>query len=144
MQIAKFYIGNCVCSVTSKYLIHWACSQRNESRSESRFGLRSASWLGSWFELRGFTSIANAVPITNRICTLQGNILFLLRSLRWLTHAWLQHAFPKCTCTNHVPKELCVHMSSESGFLGGSWSKMSLFKSAFQKPDLKELCFHKG
>ena len=46
----------------------WACSQRNESRSESRFGSRSASWLGSWFELRAFTSIANAVPITNRIC----------------------------------------------------------------------------
>ena len=133
-----------ICSVS-----HWACSQRNKSRSESRFGSRSASWLGSWFELRAFTCIANAVPIMNRICALRGNILFLhvLRSLRWLTHAWLQRAFPKCTRTNHVPKELCVHMSSESGFLRRSRSKtpfISRFKSPFQKPDLKELCFHKG
>ena len=71
----------------------WACSQRNKSCSESCFGSRSASWLGSWFELRAFTCIANAVPITNRICALRGNILFLLRSPRWLTHAWLQRAF---------------------------------------------------
>ena len=71
----------------------WACSQRNESRSESRFGSRTASWLGSWFELRAFTSIANAFPITNKICVLRGNILFLLRSPGWLTHAWLQCAF---------------------------------------------------
>ena len=55
----------------------WACSQRNESRSESRFGSRSASWLGSWFELRAFTCIANAFPITYRICALRVNILFL-------------------------------------------------------------------
>ena len=105
----------------------WACSQRNESRSESRFGPRTASWLGSWFELRAFTCIANAVPITNRICALRGHILFLLRILRWLTHAWLQCAFPKCTRTNHVRKELCVHMSSESGFLCESRSKTPLF-----------------
>ena len=65
---------------------HWACSQRNGSRSESCFRSWSASWLGSWFELHAFTSIANAVLITNRICALRGNILFLLRSPRWLTH----------------------------------------------------------
>ena len=49
----------------------WACSQKRESPSESRFGSCSASWLGSWFELRAFTSIATAVQITNRICTLR-------------------------------------------------------------------------
>ena len=92
----------------------------------------------------------NAVPITNRICALRGNILFLLRSPRWLTHAWLQRAFPNCTRTNHVPKELCVRMSSESSFLRGSRSKRPFFrvsKARFQKPDLKELwelCVHKG
>ena len=104
-----------------------ACRQRSTSLSESRLGSRSASWLGSWFELCGFTSIAIAVPITNRICALRGDSLFLLR---WLTRAWLHRAIPKCTHTNHVPKELCVHKSSESGFLGGSWYKTPFFCSS--------------
>ena len=43
------------------------------------------------------------------------DILLLLRSPRMLidpcAYAWLQRAFLKCTRTNHVPKELCVHMS---------------------------------
>ena len=99
----------------------WASSQRSESHSESRFG----SWSGSWFELCAFTSIATAVPITNRICALRGNILFLLC---WLTCVWLQRAFPKCTRRNHVSKELCVHKSSESGFLRGSRSKMPFLR----------------
>ena len=125
----------------------WACSQRSESRSESRFESRSASWLGSWFELRAFICIANAVPITNRICTLRGNILFLLCSPRWLTQAWLQCAFPKCARTNHVPKELCVHMSSESGFLRKSRSKMPIFlrfKTHFKSLIWKSFVFIKG
>ena len=65
----KQYVNFKNISKQSKYLR--ACSQRNESRSESHPGSRSASWLGSWFELRAFTSIANAVPITNRICALR-------------------------------------------------------------------------
>ena len=72
---------------------YWLCSHENESRSERRFGSRSKTWLGSWFELRACTCIANAFPITIRICALRGNILLLLRSPRWLTHAWLQHGF---------------------------------------------------
>ena len=107
---------------------HWLCSQRNESRSERRFGSRSASWLGSWFELRAFTCIANAVPITIRSCALRGNIVFPLRSPRWLTHAWLQRAFPKRTRTNHIPKELWISLVLESGFLRGSRSKMPFFR----------------
>ena len=77
-----------------------------------------------WFEQCAFTSIATAVPITNRICALRGNILFLL-----------QHAFLNCARTYHVPKELCVHTSSESGFLGGSRSKRPFlrFKSLIWK-----------
>ena len=135
-----------LCTKTAVNIFHiplWACSQRNESRSESRFGSWSASWLGSWFELHVFTCIANAVPITNRICALWGNILFLLRSPRWLTHAWLQRAFPKCTRTNHVPKELCIHMSSESGFLRRSRSKTPLF-SRFKSLIWKSFAFTKG
>ena len=116
---------------------------RNESCSESRFGSRSACWLGSWFKLHAFTSIANAIPITNRICALRGNILFLLRSPRWLTHAWLQRAFQKCTRMNHVPKELCVHVSSQSGFLCGSWSKKPIF-SRFKSLIWKSFAFTKG
>ena len=92
-------------------LSDWLCSHENESRSERRFGSRSKTWLGSWFELRAFTCIANAFPITIRICTLRGNILFPLHSPRWLTHAWLQHAFQKCTCTNHVLKHPFFHIS---------------------------------
>ena len=101
--------------------------ERITFRKTFQIAIRFVSHVGSWFELRAFTCIANAVPITNRICALRGNILFLLRSPRWLTHAWLQCAFPKCTRTNHVPKELCVHIILESGFLRGSRSKTPFF-----------------
>ena len=67
-------------------------THRNESHSKSRFGSWSASWLGSWFELCVFTSTANAVSITNRIFALRRNILFLLRSPHWLTHACIASA----------------------------------------------------
>ena len=94
---------------------HWLCSHGLESRSERRFGSRSKTWLGSWFELRAFTCIVNAFPITIRICALRGNVLLLLHSphaqIDPYAYAWLQRAFLKCTRTNHVPKELCVHMS---------------------------------
>ena len=61
-------------------------------------------WLSSWFELHVCSqALLHAVLITNRICTLRGNILFLLHRL---THACLQRAFPKCARTNHIPKEL--------------------------------------
>ena len=53
-----------------------------------------------------------------------------------------RRAFRTCARVNQVPKELCVHTSSESGFLGRSRSKMPFF--AFQKPDLWELSVHKG
>ena len=118
----------------------WACSQSNESRSESRFGSWSASWLVSWFSLRTFASIATAIPIMNRTCALRGNILFLLH---WLTHAWLQRAFPKHTYTNHVPKELCVQKSSESGYLGRSRAKTPIF-SRFKSLIWKSFAFTKG
>ena len=75
------------------------------------------------------------------------NILFLLRSPRWLTHAWLQRAFPNCTRTNHVPKELCVRMSSESSFLRGSRSKRPFFrvsKARFKSLIWKSFAFTKG
>ena len=120
---------------------HWACSQRKESCSEIRFGSRSASWLGSWFELHAFTSIANAVPITNRICALRGNILFLLRSPRWLTHAWPQRAFPKCARTTRVPS-FAFTFPQNQAFYADHDPKRPFFM--FQKPDLKELCLHKG
>ena len=101
-------------------IISLTCSERNESRSESSFGSRSASWLSSWFDLRAFTSIAK------RICALRGDILFLLRRL---THAWLQRAFSKCARTNHVPTELCVYKSSESGRITIQNAPFSRFKS---------------
>ena len=104
----------CIYDLRSLVNNQWLCSHGLESRSKRRFGSRSKSWLGSWFELCAFTCIANAFPITLGICALRGNILLLLRSPRGLidpcAHAWLQRAFLKCTRMNHVLEELCVHM----------------------------------
>ena len=124
----------------------WLCSHGLESRSDRRFGSRSKTWLGSWFELRAFTCIANAFPITIRICALRGNILLLLCSPCWLTHAWLQRASPKKTLTNHVTKELCIHISYNQAFYVDHDPKCPFFafQNAFQKPDLKQLCIHIG
>ena len=66
----------------------WVCSHGLESRSEGRFGTRSKTWLGSWFELRAFTWATNAFPITIRICALRMIFCsyYAVRA-RWLTHA---------------------------------------------------------
>ena len=93
-----------------------------------------------------------AVPITNRICALRGNILFLLRSPRWLTQAWASVRISKISKmrTHESRSERALHshvLRSESGFLRESRSKnASCFRvsNAFQKPDLKKLCIHKG
>ena len=47
-------------------------------------------------------------------------VIFCSYCTDWTMHGF--SAFPKCTRTNHMPKELCVHKSSESGFLCRSWS----------------------
>ena len=78
-------------------------------------------WLGSWFELRAVTSIANAVPITNRICALRGNIL--LRISKMHTHE------------SRSERALRSRVS-ESGFLRWSRSKtpfISRFKTLISK-----------
>ena len=93
-QTNKCECHNCHANRSSKK--HWLCSHENESCSKRRFVSRSKTWLGSWFELRAFTCIANAFPITIRICALRGNILLLLRSPRApidpCAYAWLQRA----------------------------------------------------
>ena len=126
----------------------WLCLHENESRSDRRFGSRSKTWLGSRFELRVFTCLANAFPITIRICALRGNILLLLRSPRVLidpcAYAWLQRAF--LTHKSRSERALRSHVL-ESGFLDGSRSKTPFFfafQNAFQKPDLKQLCVPQG
>ena len=53
--------GRCTAPTAVWYDI-WLCSHGLEFRSESCFRLRSKTWLGSWFELRAFTCIANACP----------------------------------------------------------------------------------
>ena len=108
---------------------HWLCSQRNESRSQRRFGSRSASWLGSWFELRAFTCIANAFPITNRICALRGNILFLLRSPRRLHDPCMASARISKMHMHESRSERALRSHVlESGFLRGSRSKTPFFR----------------
>ena len=90
-------------------------------------------------------SLASQTPSQAQTGSAHCEVIFfcLLRSPRWLIHAWRQRAFPKCTRTNHVTKELCVHMSSESGFLRGSRSKTP-FISHFKSLIWKSFAFTKG
>ena len=70
--------------------------------------------------------------------------------LRRLTHAWLQRAFPSFQArTNHVPRELCVHTSLESGFLASRRitiqnALFSRLKPHFKNPIWKSFAFTKG
>ena len=90
------------------------------------------TWLGSWFERRAFTCIANAFPITIRICELGGNILLLLRSPRALINPCAYKCmasariFKMHTHESRSERALRSHVL-ESGFLGGSRSKTPLF-----------------
>ena len=56
---SNVYVG-LLCDGTP--LWKWLCSHGPESRSERHFGSQSETWLGSWFELRAFTCIANWTP----------------------------------------------------------------------------------
>ena len=105
------------------------------------------TWLGSWFELRAFTCIVNAFPITISICALRGNSLLLLRSPRPLidpcAYAWLQRAFLKCTRTNHVRKSFAftcprIRLSRRITIQNAPFFA---FQNAFQKPIWKSFAF---
>ena len=138
-----------VCSMSPRYphpAIQRLCSHGLESRSEKHFGSRSKTRLGSWFELCAFTCIANAFPITIRICTLRGNILFLLRSPRWLTHAWLQHGFSAHFQNAHTRFTVrnCFAFRCPRIRLSRRIMIQNALFFAFQKPDLKQLCVHMG
>ena len=101
---------------------------------------KAPSWLGSWFELCAFTSVATAIPITNRICALRDNILFLLRRL---THAWLQRAqFQNAHARITFRKSFAFTKGKIR--LSRRITIQNALRFAFQKPDLKELCVHKG
>ena len=138
-------------SLGGEMLRHWLCSHRLESRSERRFGSRSKMWLGSWFEIRAFTCIANAFPITIRICALRGNILLLLRSPRALIDpcALLMHGFSAHFLNAHAritfQKSFAftcprIRLSRRITIQNAPFFA---FQNAFQKPDLKQLCVHK-
>ena len=95
-----------------------------------------------------FTWATNAFPITIWICALRVMFWSYYGNPRALSdpcaYAWLQLAFFKCTRTNNVPKQLCVHMDQNSGFLGGSWSKtpsFSRFKTRFKSLIWKSFLF---
>ena len=119
-----------------------ACSQRTKSHSESCFGSRSASWLGSRIELRVLTSVVNAVPITNTICALRGNILFLLRSPRW----WPIHGFSAHFQKMHT-HESRSGPKNQAFSRRGSRSKTHFFlvlKAHFKSLIWKSFAFTKG
>ena len=112
----------------------WLCSHGLESRSERRFGSWSKTSFGTWFELHAFTCIANAFPITIRICALWGNILLLLRSPRTLIDGWPMRLCMDSACIfkmhtheSRSERALRSHVL-ESGFLGGSRSKTLFFR----------------
>ena len=92
----------------------WLCSHGLESRSERRFGSRSKTRLGSWFELRAFTCIVNAFPITIRICALRVIVCsYCVDSAHadWPMRLCMASARIFKMHTHHVLKELCGHMS---------------------------------
>ena len=140
-----------LCVICAKYIsVTWLCSHGLESRSERRFGTRSKTWLGSWFELRAFTWATNAFPITIRICALRVIFCSYTQSARadWPMRLCMASAriFKMHTYESRSERALRSH-GLESGFLGGSRSKTPFFfafQNAFQKPDLKQLCVHMG
>ena len=102
----------------------------------------SASWLGSWFELHYVRSqrIATAVPITNRMCTLRGNSVVPTAQI----DPCMASACISKMCMQESRSERALRSQRvKSGFLGGSRSKTP-FGFRILKPDLKELCIHKG
>ena len=115
----------------------WACSQRANHVPDHDL---LPDWVCDLNCMRLQVSIATPVPITNWICAVRGNILF---RLRWLIHAWLQRAFPKCTCRNHVPIRALRSQVLRLGLSRRITIQNTPF-FAFQKPDLKELCILKG
>ena len=130
----------------------WACSQMSKSSFKSHFGSRSASWLDLWFELRAFTSIATAFPITKRICALRGNILFLLRGLTfWPMHGFSAHfhnvnkrTIQLFAFMHESHSERALRSQVLRIRLSGWITIQNALFCVFQKPDLKELCVHKG
>ena len=126
--ICVVYLSVCKFVIVSKCVYTMAVFTRGRITFRKTFGSRSKTWLGSRFELRVFTCLANAFPITIRICALRGNILLLLRSPRALidpcAYAWLQRAF--LMHGSRSERALRSHVL-ESGFLGGSRSKTPFF-----------------
>ena len=134
----------CAYLIDAQIVYQRLCSQRNESHSERRFGSRSASW----FELHvcAFTCIANAFPITIRICSLRGNILFPLQSA--LIDQCMASARISKMCTHESRSERALRSHVlESGFLRRSRSKtplFSCFKTRFKSLIWKSFAFTKG
>ena len=76
-----------------------ACSQRNKSLSESHFGSRSTSWVGSWFELRAFTSILQ-MPSQSRPGSAHCEVIFC--SYCAVRADWPMHGFSAHFQNAHV------------------------------------------
>ena len=134
-QVPFTLLSNTFAKFTS-WVLHWLCSHGLESRSERRFRSRSKTW----YELRAFTCIVNAFPITIRICALRGNILLLRCSPRALidpcAYAWLQRACFKCFAFTCPRIRLSRRITIQTALFSRS--------NAFQKPDLKQLWVHMG
>ena len=75
--------------------IHWLYSHRLESRSERRFGSRSKTWLGSWFEIYMCVHM-HCKRLPNHDQDLRTARCWPMRFI--YMYAWLQRAFFKCTC----------------------------------------------
>ena len=104
-----------------------ACSQMSKSRSESRFESHPASWLCSWLELHAFTSITTeCLSSWSRIGSAYCEVISCSYCTDWPLHDFSMH-FQNAHAWITLRKELCLHKSSEWGFLGGPESKTPLF-----------------
>ena len=121
--------------------------ERITFRKTFRIAIQNVIGIVIWTTCVHMTCIANAFPITIRICALRGNILFLLRIPRWLTHAWFQHGFSAnfqnaharitfrksfaFTCPRiRLSTRITIQITQKRPFFA--------FQNAFQKPDLKQ------
>ena len=119
---------------------HRLCSHGLESRSERCFGSRSKTWLGSWFELHGCIYM-HCKRLPNHDQDLRTARFYFAPTAQSVRADWpmrlcmaLARILKMHTHESRSKRALRSHVL-ESGFLGGSRSKMpffSRFKTCFK------------
>ena len=117
----------------------WLCSHG----LESRFGLRSKTWLGKGFELRAFTCIVNAFKSQSRSGSAHCEWYFAPgQSARADLPMGLCMASGRIFLNAHVRITFRKSFAFTCPRIG--LSRRITIQNAFQEPDLKQLCVHMG